>query len=267
MEHRRETNDEQDPPAVAICGTRLALTDYEAALDWIDARVATGRRSYVCVAAVHTVMAAREDPELREAVDGADMVVPDGQPLVWAINALGHRLDSRVYGPDLMEKAFARAATTGRTMYLYGCNDDATLAAFADTLRDRFPGVRIAGGYAPRFRPLSIAEQQEVAAAINGASPEIVWVGLGVPRQEKWMATMRERLDAPVLIGVGAAFDFLGGHVAQAPSWMQERGLEWLFRLSREPRRLFWRYAKYNPLFVLTFAAQLARTRLARRRH
>jgi N-acetylglucosaminyldiphosphoundecaprenol N-acetyl-beta-D-mannosaminyltransferase len=247
---------------VDICGTPLALTDYERALDWMDASVAAGQKGYVCVAAVHTVMLAREDKELRSAVLGADMVVPDGQPLVWAMNALGHDLDARVYGPDLMRKAFERAAKTGTSMFIYGCNDRAMLDAFLDKLKADYPAIKIAGSYSPLFRPLSIAEQQDVARAINDAAPDIVWCGLGVPRQEKWMATMRDRLDAPVLVGVGAAFDFLGGRVSEAPLWVQKRGLEWAYRLTREPKRLFWRYAKYNPLFVLTFTIQYLRARL-----
>lgn len=251
--------------SVDICGTPLALTDYERALDWMDATIADGGKGYVCVAAVHTVMLARKDDELRSAVLGADMVVPDGQPLVWAMNSLGNDLKTRVYGPDLMRKAFERAADTGTRMFIYGCNDRAMLDAFVDKLKADYPGIKIAGSYAPMFRSLSITEQEDVALAINDAAPDIVWCGLGVPRQEKWMATMRGRLDAPVLIGVGAAFDFLGGRVAEAPPWVQKRGLEWAYRLTREPKRLFWRYAKYNPLFVITFAAQYARQRAWRR--
>jgi N-acetylglucosaminyldiphosphoundecaprenol N-acetyl-beta-D-mannosaminyltransferase len=250
--------------SIDICGTPLALTDYERALDWIDATIAAGDKGYICVAAVHTVMLAREDRELRAAVLQADMVVPDGQPLVWAINRLGEHLDARVYGPDLMRAAFKRAATNETKMFVYGCDDRAVLDAFADTLRSDYPGVTIVGSYAPLFRPLSIAEQQDVALAINDAAPDIVWAGLGVPLQEKWMASMRDRLDAPVLIGVGAAFDFLGGRVSEAPPWVQKRGLEWAYRLTREPKRLFWRYAKYNPLFVITFAGQYLRRRLRR---
>jgi N-acetylglucosaminyldiphosphoundecaprenol N-acetyl-beta-D-mannosaminyltransferase len=250
--------------SVDICGTPLALTDYERALDWMDETIAARAKAYVCVAAVHTVMLAREDPELRSAVQAADMVVPDGQPLVWALNALGNDLDARVYGPDLMRKAFERAAQAQTRMFIYGCNDRGMLDGFVEKLKRDYPGITISGSYAPLFRPLSISEQQEVALSINDAAPDIVWCGLGVPRQEKWMLAMRERLDAPVLVGVGAAFDFLGGRVSEAPPWVQKRGLEWAYRFTREPKRLFWRYAKYNPLFVITFAAQYARAKLRR---
>ena len=151
-------------------------------------------------------------------------------------------------------------------MYLYGHSDETRLATLTAKLRERFPDTAIVGTYAPQYRALTGAEQQEVAAAINAAEPDIVWVGLGVPLQEKWMAAMRDRLDAPVLIGVGAAFDFHAGLVPQAPSWMQKRGLEWAFRLRQEPRRLWKRYLKYNPLFVLRFARQYVRHRRRRRR-
>jgi N-acetylglucosaminyldiphosphoundecaprenol N-acetyl-beta-D-mannosaminyltransferase len=242
----------------------LALTDYERTLDWIDAAVAERHRGYVCVAATHTVMACQEDPELRAAVLGSDLTVPDGQPLVWALNLLGHRLRERVYGPDLMEAACARAARTGRRFYLYGGRDRAALDLLVRRLHERHPGLRIAGTYAPVFRPLTPDEQTAIAAEINAAAPDVVWVGTGVPRQEKWMASMRARLDAPVLIGVGAAFDFHAGLVRQAPDRLQRYGLEWLFRLSQEPRRLWRRYLRYNPRFVIGFARQYLRHRLHR---
>jgi N-acetylglucosaminyldiphosphoundecaprenol N-acetyl-beta-D-mannosaminyltransferase len=240
-----------------VLGIPLALSDYEGVLDWIDAAIAARSREYVCVAATHTVMASQEDPELRAAVLGSSLTVPDGQPLVWALRAYGHRdLRDRVYGPTLMEKACARAARSGARMFLYGGRDQRALDDLVAQLRDRHPGIVIAATYKPVYRPLSEGEQLEVAAAINAARPDVVWVGLGVPLQEKWMATLRPRLDAPVLVGVGAAFDFLSGTVAQAPSWMQRAGLEWLFRLTREPNRLWRRYARYNPRFVMGFARE-----------
>jgi N-acetylglucosaminyldiphosphoundecaprenol N-acetyl-beta-D-mannosaminyltransferase len=246
----------QDPAAVEILGVPLALTDYEHTLKWMDAAVAERRRTYVCVAAVHTVMLFQEDPELREAVLASTFTVPDGQPLVWAMNALGASLSRRVYGPDLMAKACARAATTGTRMFLYGTKSQAALAELRQTLETRYPGLQIVGGHPPVFRALNPAEQAEVAGKINASGADVVWVGLGVPRQEKWMHTMRDQLEAPVLVGVGAAFDFHAGTVRQAPAWLQRLGMEWAFRLAMEPRRLWRRYAKYNPLFVLGFARQ-----------
>ena len=248
-----------DPPAMpahAVLGVPLALTDYEHTLDWIDAAVDRGHRGYVCVAATHTVMACQEDAELRAAVLGADFTVPDGQPLVWALNALGAGLGDRVYGPDLMDRACERAARTGRRFYLYGGRNQGALVELTRTLRLQHPGLKVVGGHAPPFRPLTPEEADAVVADINRAAPDVVWVGIGVPKQEKWMARMRERLHAPVLVGVGAAFDFHAGLIPQAPAWMQRAGLEWAFRLVQEPSRLWRRYLRYNPRFVTGFARQ-----------
>jgi N-acetylglucosaminyldiphosphoundecaprenol N-acetyl-beta-D-mannosaminyltransferase len=257
----------QLPPVdqAPVLGVPLAVTDYDRTLDWIDAAVALGAREYLCVAAVHTVMESRDDDALREAVHGAAFTVPDGQPLAWALRKLGHEIDTRVYGPELMERACARAAHSGQRFYLYGGRDEQALAQLAANLLGRHPQLQLTGGYSPPHRPLSDAELDEVAARVNAARPDVVWVGIGVPKQEKWMAAMRGRLDAPVLIGVGAAFDFHAGLIPQAPTWMQRRGLEWLFRLLQEPRRLWKRYARHNPRFVAGFAKQWAAHRRGHR--
>jgi N-acetylglucosaminyldiphosphoundecaprenol N-acetyl-beta-D-mannosaminyltransferase len=238
-----------------VLGVPLALTDYERTLDWIDHTVERKARGYICVAAVHTVMAFQEDPQLREAVLASNLTVPDGQPLVWAMNLLGHNLSSRVYGPDLMERACERAATTGRRFFLYGGREEALLR-LRDELPQRYPGLQLAGVRHAPFRELTDAEADEIAAELNASGAEVIWVGLGVPLQEKWMLAMRERLDAPVLVGVGAAFDFHAGIKRQAPDGLQRLGLEWAYRLLQEPRRLWRRYARYNPRFVLGFARQ-----------
>jgi N-acetylglucosaminyldiphosphoundecaprenol N-acetyl-beta-D-mannosaminyltransferase len=251
----------QAMPAEPVLGIPLALTDYEQTLDWIDTAIEGGHRGYVCVAAVHTVMACHEDPALRAAVLAADFTVPDGQPLVWALRALGHPLSDRVYGPELMDRACARAARTGRRFYLYGGRNQGALVELARLLRLRHPGLKIVGGHAPPFRDLDDAEDDAIAEDIRRCRADVVWVGIGVPKQEKWMARMRDRLDAPVLIGVGAAFDFHAGLVPQAPPWMQRIGLEWVFRLKQEPRRLWRRYARYNPRFLLGFARQFVAER------
>ena len=253
------------PPTAEVLGVPLALTDYEDTLDWIDDAVAAGHRGYVCVAATHTVMATGDDPTLRAAVLGADFTVPDGQPLVWALRALGHDVGDRVYGPDLMDRACARASRTGQRFYLYGGRNQGALAQLARVLRLRYPGLQIVGGYAPPFRALTDAEEEAIAADIGRSGADVVWVGIGVPKQEKWMARMRHRLTTPVFVGVGAAFDFHAGLIPQAPGWMQQSGLEWLFRLAHEPRRLWRRYLRYNPRFVAGFARQWARQRLDRR--
>jgi N-acetylglucosaminyldiphosphoundecaprenol N-acetyl-beta-D-mannosaminyltransferase len=249
------------PATASVLGVPLSLTDYDEALDWIDAMVAAGQRGYVCVCNVHTVMASHEDPKLRVALEQSDLNVPDGQPLVWALNALGHRLEQRVYGPELMARACARSATSGQRFYLYGGRNQGALFQLALNLRQRYPGVKIVGGYSPPHRPLTAEEREAVVSEINHARPDVVWVGIGVPKQEKWMVAMRPQLEAPVLIGVGAAFDFHAGLVRQAPNFIQDAGLEWAFRLANEPRRLWRRYTRYNPRFLAAFARQLGRHR------
>jgi N-acetylglucosaminyldiphosphoundecaprenol N-acetyl-beta-D-mannosaminyltransferase len=253
------------PRTVGVLGVPLALTDYERTLDWIDEMIAHRQHGYVCVCNVHTVMASSEDEELRHALVGSSMNVPDGQPLVWAINALGYPLGKRVYGPDLMDRACARAARGGHRFYLYGGRNQGALVQLALNLRQRYPGVKIVGGYSPPHRLLTEEEQDAVANEINHSRADVVWVGIGVPKQEKWMAQMRSRLDGSLLIGVGAAFDFHAGLVPQAPAWLQQAGLEWAFRLAHEPRRLWRRYVRYNPRFIVAFARQLFLHRLRTR--
>jgi N-acetylglucosaminyldiphosphoundecaprenol N-acetyl-beta-D-mannosaminyltransferase len=251
------------PETADVLGVQLALTDYERTMDWMDAVVRSREKAYLSAAAVHLVMVAQEDEPTRRAAQDATLVVPDGQPLVWALRALGHKA-SRVYGPDLMAKYCERSAKTGVRMYLYGGRSQGALVELALRLRRRFPGLQIVGGYSPPFRPLTDDERQWVIDDINGSGADVVWVGIGQPKQEIWMREMRDVLEPPMLVGVGAAFDFHAGLVPQAPSWMQNTGLEWVFRLAQEPRRLWRRYVRYNPRFVAGFARQYLRTRLAR---
>jgi N-acetylglucosaminyldiphosphoundecaprenol N-acetyl-beta-D-mannosaminyltransferase len=250
-----------DPDKVPILGIPLALTDYQRTMDWIDEMVSARRRGYVSAAAVHLVMVSQEDTETRDAVLGCSLAVPDGQPLVWAMRSLGHDA-SRVYGPDLMARYCERSAKTGTRMYLYGGRNQGALVQLALNLRQRYPGVKIVGGYSPPFRALTDEESDRVIHDINACGADVVWVGIGQPKQEKWMAEFRGRLETPVLVGVGAAFDFHAGLVPQAPDWMQHMGLEWLYRLAHEPRRLWRRYLRYNPRFISGFARQYARARL-----
>jgi len=252
------------PPTAEVLGIPLAVSDYDHVLDWMEATIAADARAYMTAAAVNLVMSAREDSETRAAVLGATLAVPDGQPLVWALHALGHRAATRVYGPDLMAAFCARAAA-GRAalpVYLYGGRSAQALTILERRLRDRFPGLRIAGGQSPPFRALTAAEEERVVEEINSSGAAVVWVGTGQPKQERWMARMRARLSPPLLAGVGAAFDFHAGLVPQAPPWMQRAGLEWSYRLAREPRRLWRRYARYNPRFIAAFGAQYLRQRM-----
>ena len=247
------------PETVSVVGVPLALTDYARMLELIDAHVARRQRGYVCVCNVHTVMVADEDPEIRAALLGSSVNVPDGQPLVWAINALGRPLHDRVYGPELMWRGCAHAAEVGQRLYLYGGRNQGALVQLSLNLRQHHPGIQIVGGYSPPHRPLTDEERESVIEEINRSRADVVWVGIGVPKQEKWMAEMREHLEAPMLLGVGAAFDFHAGLVPQAPRLLQDAGLEWAFRLVQEPQRLWRRYLRYNPRFVVAFARQFAR--------
>jgi N-acetylglucosaminyldiphosphoundecaprenol N-acetyl-beta-D-mannosaminyltransferase len=256
----------RDVPVRDILGIPIAMTDYAQAMDVMDGMVARRERGYVCAVAVHAVMVSHHDSEMRSAVTGSTLTVPDGMPLVWAANLLGESLPNRVYGPELMDRYCARCADRGHRVWLYGGRDQGSLMQLALNLRRRHPGIEIVGGYSPPFRPLTGEEEDAIAEQINGSGADVVWVGVGVPKQEKWMAHMRPRLDAPVLCGVGAAFDFHAGRISQAPPWMQQRGLEWIYRIAQEPRRLLPRYLSYNPQFLAAFGRQLARERRAARR-
>jgi N-acetylglucosaminyldiphosphoundecaprenol N-acetyl-beta-D-mannosaminyltransferase len=232
------------------------MTDYRGAIEAMDAMVESRERGYVCAVAVHALTVGLDDPEMGAALRGASLVLPDGMPVVWAANMLGANLSDRVYGPELMLRYSDRCAERGHRVWLYGGRDQGSLVQLALNLRRRHPGINIVGGYSPPFRPMTEEEEDALVDQINDARADVLWVGIGVPKQEKWMARMRERLDVPVMCAVGAAFDFHAGRISQAPSWMQQRGLEWIYRIAQEPRRLLPRYLYFNPRFVLGFARQ-----------
>jgi N-acetylglucosaminyldiphosphoundecaprenol N-acetyl-beta-D-mannosaminyltransferase len=234
-------------------------------MDVMDGMIGRRERGYVCAVAVHAVTVAQRDPEMRDALLRSTLTVPDGMPLVWAVNLLGESLPHRVYGPELMRRYTRRCAEKGHRIWLYGGRDQGSLAQLALNLRQDFPGIRIVGGYSPPFRNLETHEEEEVVQRINADRPDVLWVGTGVPRQEKWMARMRDRLEVPVMCAVGAAFDFHAGRISQAPPWMQDRGLEWTYRIAQEPRRLLPRYLYYNPAFLRRFSRQLMREKFRRR--
>lgn len=239
----------------------IAMTDYAQTMDVMDGMIARGEKGWVCAVAVHAVMVAQSDPEMRRALLDSTLTVPDGMPLVWAANLLGEDLPNRVYGPELMSRYSARSAELGHRVWLYGGRDQGSLVQLALSMRRDHPGIQIVGGYSPPFRDLTAEEEDALAAQINAQKPDVLWVGIGVPKQEKWMARIRERLDVPVMCAVGAAFDFHAGRISQAPRWMQERGLEWTYRIAQEPRRLLPRYLYYNPRFLAAFSKQLVRER------
>lgn len=244
-----------------IIGTGVSVTDYAEVLDAFDDAITNGRRIYVCCAPASTLVFARRDIRLATALAEADIVTPDGMGVVYAARLLGERLADRVYGPDLMLMHCRRAAAEGHRIWLYGGYDEDALSKLRASLNSRFPELLIAGSASPPHRELSASEKDEVVNQINADEPEIVWVGLGTPKQDYWMHDMRGRLEVPVLCGVGAAFDFHAGRVAQAPAWMRRVGLEWAFRLLRNPIRLGRRYLGTLPLFVVLVTAQRLRAR------
>ncbi|MBU6337307.1 MAG: WecB/TagA/CpsF family glycosyltransferase [Acidobacteria bacterium] len=247
-------------PTETVAGTPLVLGNYDSVMDWMDDVVASGEQARLSAATVHLVMGAREDPETAIALEGC-VTVPDGQPLVWALNSLGHPEASRVYGPELMSRYCARSAKTGVPMYLYGGRDRPSLDLLISELERRYPGLNIVGSYCPPFRPLDEVERRDVLSEIESSGAQVVWVGIGQPKQEHWMSQMRHDIGPVLMVGVGAAFDFHAGLVRQAPAWMQRLGLEWLYRLTQEPKRLWARYARYNPLFIVAFARQYLQLR------
>ena len=236
-------------PRVNILGVGISAINMEMALDLIDVWIKCQESEYVCITPVHSVMDCQRDPELRRIQNASGMTTPDGMPLVWLSRLHGHDYVDRVYGPDLMLALCERSVEKGYRHFFYG-GAEGVAEQLAANLQDRFPDLRVTGTYSPPFRPLTEDEDGEIVQMINESNPDIVWVGLGAPKQERWVASHVDRLKAPVLIGVGAAFDFHTGRKPQAPQWMQRRGLEWLFRLMTEPGRLWKRYLINNPLFV-----------------
>jgi N-acetylglucosaminyldiphosphoundecaprenol N-acetyl-beta-D-mannosaminyltransferase len=253
------------PERAQVAGVALAIADYASVIAWMEATIAARSKATLSAAAVNLVMSAAEQPTVARALEQTTLIVPDGQPLVWALHLLGHRSATRVYGPELMARFCAAAAQRKIPIFLYGGRDEQALAQLCAALRERYPGLAIAGAFSPPFRPLTAEEEEQVARSINGSGAQAVFVGIGQPKQEIWMAAMRGRLDPPLLCGVGAAFDFHAGIVRQAPPWLGAHGLEWAWRLAHEPRRLWRRYARYNPRFLVAFARQYRAHRQALR--
>jgi N-acetylglucosaminyldiphosphoundecaprenol N-acetyl-beta-D-mannosaminyltransferase len=234
---------------VDVLGVHVSAIDPRMALAEIERWITTREQHYVCVTGVHGVMESQRDPELREIHNRSGLTTPDGMPMVWAGRRAGASWMQRVYGPDLMLAVLERAAERGWTSFLYGGREGIP-ELLAQRLAARFPGLQIVGTYSPPFRSLTPEEDAEIVERVNAAHPDLVWVGLSTPKQERWMAAHVGRLTAPVLLGVGAAFDIHAGTLRQAPPWMQRSGLEWAYRLYREPRRLWRRYLSNNPRFV-----------------
>jgi N-acetylglucosaminyldiphosphoundecaprenol N-acetyl-beta-D-mannosaminyltransferase len=241
---------------------RVDATSYEDASERVVAWARAAESRMVCVANVHMVMVARDEPGFRTLVNGADLVTPDGMPLVWALRLLRVERATRVYGPDLVRAVCRRAAKEGLPVGFHGGGRD-TLERLVRRLRAEHPSLDVVYAHAPPFREPTLDELAAEAEAIATSGARVLFVGLGCPKQERWMAMQRGRVPA-VMLGVGAAFDFLSGAKPQAPAWMQRSGLEWAFRLATEPGRLWRRYAANNPRFVALFGAQVLRERLLR---
>ena len=236
----------QDDRRFRVLDVGVSELTMDEAVRRVEGWVSRRDRVYVNVCTTDTVLKCHDDARLAAIVEGAGMATPDGMPLVWIGRAKGFAVD-RVYGPDLMLRVIGQGG--GLRHYFYGATEQ-TLVRLQERLSTSFPGMSVVGTYAPPFRPLREDEVGVIANAINAARPDVVWVGIGTPRQDFWMAQFRPLLDVPVLIAVGAAFDFHAGMVHQAPRWMMGIGMEWLFRLLMDPRRLWRRYLIGNVRFV-----------------
>lgn len=241
-------NPNQAMPVCEIMGVRIAVTDMETTVRRIEEHLDDWRGEYICVANVHTTVTAHDDPSYRAVQNGAVMALPDGGPLSQYSRRKGFAQAARVTGPDLMKEMLRESAQKHYRHYFYGSTQE-TLDILREKITRNYPGAVIAGMVSPPFRPLSKEEDAAAVAAINEARPDFVWVGLGAPKQERWMAAHQGRVHA-LMLGVGAAFDYEAGNIRRAPRWMQRCNLEWLYRLLQDPKRLFKRYFVTNTKFL-----------------
>lgn len=234
---------------VDVLGVHISAISVDQALKEFRRIVAAGETAYVTYTGVHGVIESQSSPELRDIHNRAALVCPDGMPMVWACHRAGISATKRVYGPNTMLDTLGMGIELGWRHFFYG-GAPGVAEALAERMTNRYPGLAVTGTYCPPFRPLDDHDIATHAAIINESGADIVWVGLSTPKQELWMARARQYLHAPLLMGVGAAFDMNAGLLPQAPDWMQDRGLEWSYRLLKEPRRLWRRYARNNPEFA-----------------
>lgn len=239
-----------------ILGVGVSAITMDLAVSTIERWIKLRIPHYICISGAHGLIESHRDRYLREIHNAAGMVTPDGMPLVFMARRLGFKRTTRVYGPDLMQRMTEISAKRGYKQFYYG-GGPGLADRLATTLKAKHPGLNVVGTMTPPFRALTPDEDEAIIASIKRAAPDIVWVGLSTPKQELWMASHINKLDVPVLVGVGAAFDFLAGTKSQAPAWMQRAGLEWVYRFGCEPRRLWRRYARVVPLFICLAALQL----------
>jgi N-acetylglucosaminyldiphosphoundecaprenol N-acetyl-beta-D-mannosaminyltransferase len=242
---------------VNVLGVGLSPINLDSALEMTGRALEERIKGYICVTGVHGVTEAQDDPVFRSILNGAFLNTPDGMPMVWMGRLQGFSEMGRVYGPDLMLRLCEHSASRGITHFLYG-GKPGVAEELKGRLEERFPGLKIVGTWTPPFGPLSKKEESELIEQVARLKPDIFWVGLSTPKQERFMAEHWRKLNATLLIGVGAAFDFHAGRIRQAPLWMQRSGLEWLFRLACEPRRLWKRYLRNNPVFIVRALCQLS---------
>lgn len=240
-----------------VLGVALHAMNLPVATEAVLEAVRERRKGYVCVTGVHGVTEAQNDPAFRAILNAAFLNTTDGMPLVWLGRHAHGRWVDRVYGPDLMLEIFRATQSTAIRHFFYG-GAPGVAEELKARLEARFPGVTVCGTYCPPFRPLNAAEQADLQQIVREARPDIIWVGLSTPKQERFMAEYLSKLDTTLMFGVGAAFDFHAGRISQAPRWMQRSGLEWFYRLCSEPRRLGRRYLVNNPLFIWRIFGQLS---------
>lgn len=232
-----------------ILGVGISAISMDDAGLLIEDAILQRRKMYVCVCPVSTIMECRRNEKVLTSVNSADLVTPDGMPSVWIGRFRGHKDMGRVYGPELMQSICSISGRKGYKNYFYGSSDN-VLNKLKGRLNKEYPGLVISGAYSPPFRQLTKEEDARIVGDINNSDPDIIWVGLGSPKQDLWMHEHRAGINAPIMIGVGAAFDFLAGTKPQAPRWIRNNGFEWLFRFVTEPRRLWRRYLIDNSLFI-----------------
>jgi len=245
------------PLRANVLGVGLSVINLDTAVEAVAESLERKAKGYVCVTGVHGVSEAQDNPTFRAILNQSFLTTPDGMPMVWMGRLQGFRQMGRVYGPDLMLRVCEWTRTRGFTHFLYG-GAPGVGEELKRRLEQRFPELKIVGVYTPPFRPLTSEEEKGLVQQVGALKPDVFWVGLSTPKQEMFMAKYMEKLDARLFFGVGAAFDFHAGRMRQAPRWMQRSGLEWLFRLGCEPRRLWKRYLKNNPLFILRALGQLS---------
>ncbi len=248
------------PGFVDVLGVRVSAVNMDLAVNLAEQWIQAGQPGYVCVTGVHGVMEAQKDSEFLRILNGAAMNLPDGMPMTWVGRLHGFRRMDRVFGPDFMTAVCRLSAERGFRSFFYG-GQPGVAQLLSETLSDRFRGLQVVGTCTPPFRSLTLEEECELAAQVLRSRPHILWVGLSTPKQERFMAQFARRLKVPLMVGVGAAFDYHTGRIRDCSPWIKRAGLQWLHRLMQDPKRLWKRYLLNNPAFVWHIVCQLARTR------